>query len=242
VQQAQRPPQSAASSVVFPDSPLSYEQVNELAIAVARREAHRPDDVDDLVQVGLFAYFKSDKTAGIRKPFAHARCVLQRAMWGEYTSNAKRETDRFLRLPDRPQTNQLEVLVQNDLTMHNVEVQIPAAGIDGEINSVHEDPSFIGDYLSALEAACGELARRIAENLILGPGGDCAAEVLAIAGSKAKQQRKVGTRSRGCPRGVKREIRVSHLTVQRAMGISSWQWQRTVQHIREFTRQYLDRD
>jgi hypothetical protein len=151
---------------------MTIEEVTPLARSLAEKRAHRPADVDDLVQVALFAYHRDTERVGVvvMKPYAHARTVLERAMWSYYHNVARRTFDGFLRMPDAASAghNRFECMLQNDMKVPQlVDMTMPAAIIDGRMDleaTDRPDDMEFDDYFTALERAQrGEVqARRAA--------------------------------------------------------------------------------
>lgn len=229
---------------------LSLTDVTPLAQALARKEAHRPDDVDDLVQVGLFAYHKAEMRARalhlvVEKPAAFAKCAIQRAMRGYYWQQRewqqRGETDRFLTLPVHDKQT-VSALVGHDL----VAFSVPAAGLDGSLrNGTQVDLLELDCYFTALERECGRMARVMVENLLM-PSDECAANILDEARQKRAQQERCRRRGvqarRRQPRGVKKAIRITGPVVRKALGLSPQEWHRHMQRIKAFTRKWLSKE
>ncbi len=228
----------------------SLEQVTTLAVALAQREAHRPDDVDDLVQVGLFAYHRARqrhvrKGLTVRKPWALVRTTLQRAMWGCYTGKGRQLQSMFLALPsgDRAGDRQLEALVQNDLDIRPVKFDLPTADLRGHVGGQSELFEF-EDFFTALTRECGPLARKIVENLIL-PDDVCSVHIMGEVRTKERAQaqcrRKGVADRRKQPRGVKQRIRITPRLIRESLGLTTAQWSREMNRIREFARVWMRR-
>ncbi len=219
---------------------LSLEQVMPLAQSLALREAHRPDDADDLMQVGLFAYFKAmHQNSPVEKPRAFAATVLQRAMRGYYYQ--QREWQQ------RGEPNKAVGFDQVGMRDRGGERLPPmlVVGLDGRADADEQMELFeFNDYFMALEQACGATARRMVENLVL-PSGTCAANILAEARGKAEAQKQYANASRAerraQPRGVKKGIRISHRLIRDAMGLSAAEWTMNMDRVREFTLEWCGR-
>ena len=143
--------------------PLSLQQIRPLAQALAVRGAYHPDDVDDLVQLGLIAYHKAEQRhrrlrIPIRKPWALARTTVQRAIW-EFN---KHRPPTGIRLTDCDPA----VLVDRGTQMELLELD---------------------DYFRALGQQCGARARLIAEQLFT-PSGPTAEKVLLAIKQKRRQR------------------------------------------------------
>ena len=100
------------------------------------------------------------------------------------------------------------------------------------------------DYFNALERKCGSTARLMVENLLM-PNGECCRKILEEVRGKQEAQQKLGKRTaaarRHQPRGVKKEIRISHRLVRDALGISPTEWVRHMNAIKEFTAAWIGR-
>lgn len=215
------------------------QEITPLAKALARREAHHPDDEDDLVQIGLFAYHRAQSAAPIESPFAHARTVLQRAMWGFYSSTgAKFDEQSFVQLPD--ESDRLTQASRRYLHIQRGIAVAAFAGLDGQAqDGTQAELLELEDYFAALEQNCGRRARDIAVNLV-SPTGECSRRILEEAARKQRiQQRMRGSRNQ--PRGVQNEIRLSQRTVRLALGLSASEWSREMNQIKTFTRTWLSR-
>lgn len=211
-----------------------------LAQALAQKEAHRPDDVDDLIQVGLFAYHKdSQRRTTVYKPFAHARTVLQRAMRGYYWQQREWQ--------GRGEPNKSVGIDQVGLA-HSIEHMacrrpMLVVGLDGRLDSGEQAELLeFDDYFNALERTCGCTARLMVENLLM-PSGECCGRILAEVRRKQESQKSFANRRRASrrhqPRGVKKEVRISHRLVRDALGLSPTEWVRNMERIREFTRTWV---
>lgn len=234
-------------------APLTLEAVMPLARTLAAREAHRPDDIDDLVQVGLFAYHKAEARyrrlhLRVTRPWAFARTTIVRAVRGYYWQQRewqqRGEPNKAVGLEQVALAHRRTIDMQGQ---HGGGAGSPMLLVDlhGRIDDGTQDELFaLPDYFMALERACGPLARRMVENLLM-PSGDCAARILAEVQAKTETQQRHARRGRAArrhqPRGVKREIRISHRVVRDAMGLSASEWTRTMVHVRTFTRAWLSR-
>lgn len=200
---------------------LALKDVQVIAEMIARKEAHCDDDVDDLVQVALLAYFKVVVRARtermlIVKPFAFARLTCLRAMRGYYWQQREWQ--------GRGEPNKA-------VSIEVAEVRA-TPGEQLELVEMH-------DYFTVLERYCGPSARIIVENLVL-PSGACCARVLEEVRTKRDaQQACAGSARRNQPRGVKKGIRITHRLIRDALGITPAEWSRTMTQIRTFTRAYL---
>lgn len=237
-------------------TPLTIQQALPLARSLARREAHSPDDVDDLIQVAIFAYHKAaQRTSEVDNPYAHARTVLQRAMWGYYSSNAVRFNEQdFLPLPEQ-QTECSPFLGSQEFRMSPSQRERYGVAL-GQFASLYSDiegqklgatqPELfeLEDYFEALERNCGRLARDIVVNLI-SPCGECSKKILAEVERKRRRQHCLRSASvearRKQPRGVQNEIRLSQRVVRNALGLTPSEWNRNMTRIKDFTRTWLAR-
>lgn len=200
---------------------LPLVDVMPFARMIATREAHTPDDVDDLVQVALFAYHKAlvrqrKERFSVQNPRAFAATTCCRAIRGYY--HAQREWQ------GRGEPN--KALALDDVVLPS----------DGQQVEMFE----LQDYFSALERDCGARARLIVENLIM-PFGDCSAKILEEVRRKQQLQQACRRKRerRHQPRGVKRTIRLSPRVVRDALGITPTEWTRTMRTVRDFTRGWL---
>jgi len=200
---------------------LPLVEIIPIAHSLARKEAHRDDDIEDLVQVGLFAYHRLEQRGSpVTRPAAVARTVIQRAMRGYYYHlgewQGRGETDRFVPL-DEP------------------------LGIAAVVGPVQLELLEWADYFEALERRAGKTARLIVENL-LGPSGPCAEHILGEVQKKQQAQARVAGRSaavrRHQPRGVKKGIRVTGRMVREGLGLSAAEWTAAMQSIRAFTAEW----
>lgn len=246
---------------------LPLNDVIPLARSLARKEAHTPDDIDDLVQVGLFAYHKAELRHQLRgmmveKPMSLARTTLQRAIRGYYWQQrewqGRGEPNKNRRMDDAGvgiETSEHTFFyngsrqVEEDLavTMNGRGRPLPVAGLDGQALDRNGDQCELlelDDYFNALERKCGAKARLIVENLLM-PSGECCARILdEVRGKRECQEEFKGKRRsarRHQPRGVKKEIRISHRLIRDAMQISPTEWVRSMESIREFTRGWVGR-
>lgn len=214
---------------------LPLDDVIPLARTLARKEAHTPDDIDDLVQVGLFAYHKAEhryRECGflVQQPWALVRTTLQRAMRGYYWQQREWQ-----------QRGELNKAV--GLELAECGGSFGVAGLDGQRADTGQQVELLEleDYFTALERACGTAARRIVENL-LSPSGECSAFILdevrrkRVAQSRFRQHH---LNMRHQPRGVKKAIRISHRLVRDALRITPAEWVRHMNQIREFTRSWI---
>lgn len=192
------------------------ESVIPLAHSIARREAHREDDVDDLVQVGLFALHRAlKKEPSVQNAPAFAGTIFVRAMRGYYW--------RTREWQGRGQPDQ------------HVELDVLSMPFDGPVAPVSPD-FFLSDYLTALEAVLGIQARLMVENL-MDPSGDCARNILAEV--HAKQSVRKGRTGAHLPRGVTKRIRLTPRMVRDALAIAPTAWTARMQEIRDFTKLWL---
>lgn len=116
---------------------LSLAEIVPLAKSLAYRIARTPSDVDDLVQVALFAYHRNglrDRSA-VRAPWADARTVLVREMWRYYRK------DRGTTVPYMPERDS-RAADQSDFFA-------------------------LEDFFRALECEYGRCERLVAENLMV---------------------------------------------------------------------------
>lgn len=223
---------------------LPLQQIIPLARTLAAKEAHRPDDVDDLIQVGLFAYHKAEvrhTQCGMRveRPWSLARTTLQRAIRGYYYQ--QREWQK------RGEPNKDVGLDQVGLsarTEHKPEhLPMLIVGLNGSVDTGEQVELLeMDDYFTALERRCGRTARLMVENLLM-PSGECCGRILEEVRRKQQAQESFRGRKRAVrrhqPRGVKKEIRISHRLVRDALGISPTEWVRNMERIREFTQGWL---
>jgi DNA-directed RNA polymerase specialized sigma subunit len=202
---------------------LPLTEILPLAKSLARKEAHRPDDVDDLYQEALFAYHKAEQRhllSGIlvEKPWSLARTTMQRAIRGYYWQQ-------------REWKGRDEFATAISLDQEGPPPQAAACTL--------EEKLALNDYFTALEKIMGAKARHIAENLLM-PQGDCATLLKCTADDKQEQQALFQSKYRGAlrhqPRGVKNEIRITHRAVREALKIPLPEWTRTLESIRDFTR------
>lgn len=211
-----------ASQTPAPLQPhLALTDVIPLAKSLARGVARNPSDVDDLVQVALFAFHTAtrrveERGIEIQKPYAHARAVMQRAMWGFYSSPE----------PDMEELSSAE-----------------SRGICGSVQAdIFEG---LEEYFEALERECGAVARLMVENL-LSPTGECCQRLLHSVGQKRliqDQCNAIGWPARAhLPRGARRRVRISNPDVRKGLGLSSSEWSRHMARIREFTKEWLQLD
>jgi hypothetical protein len=237
-----------------------------LARKLAGQIAHRPDDIDDLIQEGLFRVHLAF-TRGIarrevlQKPYAVARTVMQRGMWGYYAPGAKpqsngRVLDTALSLEklsaanaptDRSGRVLLEEAYDNDHHLaHREKVQVPRADLTGHLDdgSGEQQELLLEQYFTALERACGAQARRVAENLVSPTDPECCRHILDEVNRKRQRQlacdREKSRRRKTPPRGAKRHIRLSQRLVREALGLSKSQWMQQLSAVRQFTRQWVD--
>lgn len=224
--------------------PLSLNAVIPLAQSLAAKETHRTEDIDDLVQVGLFAYHKAThrKKLTIDKPHAFARTVLQRAMRGYYWQQREWQTrgepNKAVGLDKVNTVGQ--TLSDSDRLPPMLIVGLDGRQADGEQVELLE----FDDYFNALERKCGATARLMVENLLM-PSGECCGRILDEVRGKQAEQQKLGKRAKAArrhqPRGVKKEIRISHRIVRDALGISPTEWVRHMNAIKEFTEAWIGR-
>lgn len=231
-------PATTRRSSAAAKSALPLEAVIPLAEALARREAHRPDDVEDMTQVGLHAYFRATvrKKVVVLNPRAFACTILRRAMRGYYWQQREWQT--------RGEPNKDVGLDQVALGKHSFGampmVELDGRPFDGEQVELLE----FDDYFNALERACGPTARLMVENLLM-PSGECCARILEEVREKQTAQQECGAAGKAVrrhqPRGVKKEIRISHRLVRDALGLSPSEWVRHMERIREFTAAWIGR-
>lgn len=209
-------------------SPLPLEAVVPLARQLAAKEAHWPEDADDLVQVGLWAYHQALRSHQRRQkvvthPRTLARTILLRAMRGYANHPRQREFDRAFRFhPQRP-----DVAVTNQPTLHLQEPQVRVPGVAAERQL---DLLALGDYYQALERACGPLARTVAENLVEPSHPD----IWAYVQQSRKKRRQEGRRGTG-----KYHVQVTRRAVREGLGLRRSEWHRLLIRIRTFTTEWL---
>lgn len=239
---------------------LTVKDAMTLAQALAKKVAHRPDDVDDVAQTGLLALHRAAVRLGqkrggeLRDLYAFARTVMQRAMWGFYVPGAKPTSSG--RILDTAVS--LDVPFSTDeqgeaYFTHAFDTDIPDAkkperhrvpcsdlygqtNLDaaGEQSELFE----MAEFLTLLERRHGPTARRVAENLLHPTDPDCCQHILGEVRAKSQRQQQNGKR-RGNPRGVKATIRLSHRLVREALGLSPHEWSRQLQVVREFVVYWL---
>lgn len=229
-------------------APLSIQKAAQLAASLARREARHPDDTDDLVQVALFAFHKAaTKSPLVNDPYAHARTVLQRAMWGYYSSNASQfDATQFVPLPDDrfaaqgapSQLRYYQIQRGQDVALF--------AGLDGAAQDRGAQTHLfeLEDYFDAVEHTCGPTARTMVVNLV-SPDEECSRRIVEAAWQKQEVQRQLKSASQSArrhqPRGVQNEIRLSQRVIRLALGIAPCEWNRNMRLIRDFTLVYFPR-
>ncbi len=200
----------APRPVVTTKSPLTLNAVIPLAQSLAIKEAHRTEDTDDLVQVGLFAYHRAThkKGLGVDKPHAFARTVLQRAMRGYYWQ--QREWQQ------RGEPNKAVGFDQVGMgkltdgsTVMPSDMPMLVVGLNGSQSGEQAELFEFDDYFNALERKCGATARLMVENLLM-PSGDCCGRILEEVRGKQAAQQKLGKRGRVLirPSGTEPVIRV----------------------------------
>ncbi len=130
-------------------SPLpTMQQTQVLARALAKRMAHQPADVDDLIQEALWVWHRrAQRKPFPTKPFALARTVMQRAMQTYYGGRWCRSGARH----------------QEDLPFECA----PQVSVVQEPGQGWEEKITLDAYFAALEKECGTVARLVAENLIM---------------------------------------------------------------------------
>lgn len=215
---------------------LPLEEVTPLAGMLARRFAHREADVDDLVQVGLIAYHRSEarlRGQPIRKQWALARTILQRAMVGYYYYTYPK-IGRFLQW----NTNEFKRYA-------------PVEAIDAVASTDMQAQLFeLEDYFAAVEKAFGPQMRRVAENLVEPRDPDVVEYILNECKDKMRLRMKHAGKSAAAKRrlhlprggGAHYPIRVTQTQIGAALGYAPWQWARILDTIRDFTRAWLDRN
>ena len=223
---------------------LSLLEVTPLARTLAQKEAHRPEDIDDLQQVALFAYHKAERRClaeriPVEKPWAFARTTLQRAMRGYYYQQRewqqRGEPNKAIGIDQVGLSREREYMAERNPML--------IVGLDGNLDTGEQAELFeLDDYFTALERTCGHTARLMVENL-LAPTGECCARILDEVRGKVDQQKRFKRRPartrRHQPRGVKKEIRISQRIVRDALGISPTEWCRNMERIRDFTQRWL---
>lgn len=223
----------------------SLDEITPLARSLARRIAHRADDIDDLIQVAMFAYHTetaADRRRRVRNKWSLAKTILHRAMLSYYYTF---RTDGSLRV----QQQRAEWRFSEPIDLFNFRCRLDGQAEDAPLDVLHE----LADYFVALEAACGPTARIMIQNL-LEPNDPCIAGYI-LAESRDKQMSR-GTPEakaiakkgnfRKLPRGggtsSKFPIPVTARRIQQAMGMSPYQWQQQMGPIQAFTREWLTRN
>lgn len=126
----------------------TVEQTKVLASALARKLAHQPADVDDLVQEGLLSWhYRVKRKPAPRKPFALARTVMQRAMFTYYRGRWCRSGARY----------------REDVGLDFA----PTEKVTQEPGQQWDDAINLNMYLTSLEVNLGTRARFVAENMIM---------------------------------------------------------------------------
>lgn len=224
------------TAVPTPLSPLPLAQVQSLARAVALQEAHRPDDVDDLTQIALWAYHKAEqryrrKRIAVTQPVAFARTVCQRAIWYHYARTARPDwalrTATSLDVLDRALPTatgflRLDVWDNERGLLYEDATEVPIAGLDGQQCAPGTQLDFLelNEYFEKLERACGTTARRLVENLV------------------APRDREVLTVLRRLPTRSHRSRHV--LRIRAALGLRHTpKYYALVRQIKTFTRSYV---
>lgn len=193
--------------------------------------------------MALFALHKANlKIAEVDNPFAHARTVMQRAMWGHYSGMSIQFDERnFEELwPEGSDLSGSDL----DYYYRTRGLDLAAfAGLDGRPRDGTQAELFeLEDYFVALERECGSVAKTIVVNLI-SPCGQCGKRILDEAKRKQLMQHRLKSASRAArrsqPRGVQNEIRLSQRVVRNALGLSASEWNRNMTKIKEFTRSWL---
>lgn len=223
---------------------LPLADVTHLAQSMATREAHRPEDADDLCQVGLFAYHRAverhvKRHIHVEKPWSLARTTLQRAMRGYYWQQRewqqRGEPNKDVGIDQVSNASDLEFLAHRQPMLTADVYGNQYAGGQAELLE-------FDDYFNALERTCGKTARLIVENLLM-PSGECAGRILLEVWTKQAGQHEFSKKSRKArrsqPRGVKKEIRISHRLVRDALHLSPSAWARNMEAIKSFTRQWI---
>ena len=178
-------------------------ELRNLAYSLARRIAHQEVDIDDLAQEGLLSLHRMlQKVPHPDNPFAFARTLMQRCMLIYYSGGWRFSGARH----------------REDLSWAAAPVEKttidPQRRWDNNLD--------LGAFLDALEAAKGELARRVAENL-LAPQDEQYCNLLFEAAKESG--------------GVR--LRPSHYQLRIAFELKRSQWQNTLHAIRTFTADYL---
>lgn len=211
------------------------EEVQPLARSLAQRIAHRPEDIDDLVQVALFAYHRDQqrrRKAGVRNAWALVHTILRRAMIGFYYY-AYPKRGRFLHLNSQEYKRYRPVELCDTVT---------------SVGEAQDELFDLDDYYRALESECGSTARTLVENLIA-PSNPCIVGFI-LADSREKLDKRSKSRSRTVagrrrlPRGggAHHPIRITQTLIGKAMGLAPWELSRELTRIREFTRGWLTRN
>lgn len=225
---------------------LPLNDILPLSRTLAVKETHRPDDVDDLVQVGLFAYHKAEQRyrklrIPVKNPWAFARTTLQRAMRSYYYQQRewqqRGEPNKAIGLDKVALTREDEMIAARHPMLL---ADLHGRQLEGEQVEMFE----LADFFAALQQRCGVTARLMVENLIA-PTGDCSACILQEVQDKHRAQKAFQHKARRLrrhqPRGVKHKVRVSPRMVRDALGLSPTHWTREMAGIRNFTREWFGR-
>jgi hypothetical protein len=205
---------------------LSPQQLQPLALSLARRIARNPDDVDDLMQEGLFAYHRARRLRSAAyletapNPWAMARRIMRCAMLRV----------AYARTPPAGTT-----LVSLDATPEDGGA--PAWASDGGAAVGRQsDLLALEEFFAALERRHGALARRVAENLVEPRDPECCRRLLAAAERKRRLRAR---RVRLGTEGPLPRVRMSPRAVREALGVAEPQWRQTLTQVRAFTRDWV---
>jgi len=219
---------------------VTLSKLQKLATTLSFKEAHNPNDCEDLAQEAMLAAHQSlTKIKSARRPYSMARTVMQRAMWRYYAPKKRKKFDWSLRYTELP-TDAMEAFKSNELGQDRVAPApaMPTAGLAGHVEEFGHanDLVELDDYFANLERALGRRARSVAENLVA-LDEECSFIILCGALQRMRQQRRLGSRQ---VRGVKRGIRVTDRMVRDALGIPPHEWTALMRRIREFTSSWLE--
>lgn len=230
------------------------QQVLPLATRLAKVEAHREADIDDLTQVALYAYHKAcvaqrRKRQRITCAHTFAFVVMRRAMRAYYHQQrewqGRGEPNKMQSLSVFPNGTPPTRTTSTATSHHYVGMQLSsfAVGLTGAQWDVHEhaqaDLFTLDDYFAALSKACGPQARLVAENLIM-PRGECARAILEEVMDKQARQARPRCRAPR-PRGVKKQIRITPRMVRDALGMTPREWATQMGVVRQFTKVWLEK-
>lgn len=223
---------------------------------MAHRIAHRSDDIPDLIQVGMVALWRDHERSKkqhivVRKPWALARTVIQRAMWNFYIPGAKpnsngRVLDTAVSLDAGISVDHLGEAVfafaydtdHADAQGRAEKHRMPSTDLDGYIGGEAER-FHLEEFFRLLEARHGALARKVAENLLYPSDPLACQRILSEVRRKEQARSTSRKRKNRLPRGVEREIRLSHRLIRQALGLSHAEWSKQLAVVREFAGFWL---